>query len=201
MVRSDVTAGSMNANTPTDRRALILPALCWGREHSDFYAVTEDITAQGIGFRSAVVPEIDARLTCSIHFVGAVETRVVANGLHNFGVRLTMPREQAAEIARTMMEIARGQDLATPLERRHRRITPRRRDVLVTLEEGGVVPGRILNISASGAAVFLARPVALGASVTLGSTAGRVVRHFTDGIGVLFDAALDPARIDPGIRL
>ncbi|KQT56219.1 pilus assembly protein PilZ [Methylobacterium sp. Leaf456] len=189
------------ASPPADRHALILPALCGSRQHSDFYAVTEDITAQGIGFRSSVVPEIDARITCSISFVGTIETRVVANGPSSFGVRLSVPRERAVEIARTLVELARGQDHQLGAVRRHKRITPRRRDVLVTLGDGGVVPGRIVNVSASGAAVFLARPVPLGASVTLGLTAGRVVRLFTDCIGVAFDDALDPARLDSDIRL
>ncbi|WP_342149641.1 PilZ domain-containing protein [Methylorubrum sp. SB2] len=189
------------ASPAADRHALILPALCWGRQHADFYAVTEDITAQGIGFRSSVVPEIDARITCSISLIGTVETRVVANGPSTFGVRLSVSRGRAAEIARTMVELARGQEHRIAAVRRHRRITPRRRDVLVTLADGGVVPGRIVNVSASGAAVFLARPMALGTNVTLGSTTGRVVRLFTDCIGVAFDDALDPARLDSGIRL
>jgi hypothetical protein len=191
----------MTDSLPTDRHAVILPALCWGRQHSDFYAVTADITAQGIGFRSAIVPEIGIALTCSIRFVGTVETRIVTNGPNTFGVRLSVPREQAAAIARTMWALAREQDRPPEGDRRHRRIAPRRRDVLVTLGDGRAVPGRLVNVSASGAAVALARPIEVGESVTLGSTAGRVVRRFAEGIGVVFDAALDPALVDPGIRL
>lgn len=191
----------MTDRPPADRHAVILPSLCWSRRHPDFYAVTEDITAQGIGFRSATVPEVGAMLTCSIRFVGTVETRVTTNGSNSFGVRLSVSRERATEIARTLMALAREQDRPQEPGRRHRRITPERRDVLVKLADGCVVPGRLVNVSASGAAVYLARPVAVGARIVLGSTAGRVVRLFTDGIGVLFDAALDPARFGPGIRL
>ena len=63
---ADDDAGPMTASPPADRHALILPALCWGPQHSDFYAVTEDITAQGIGLRSSVVPEIGERLALRV---------------------------------------------------------------------------------------------------------------------------------------
>lgn len=184
-----------------DRHAVTLPSLCWSARHSDFYAVTADITAQGIGFRSAFVPEVGATLTCSIHFVGTVESRVTTNGSNSFGVRLSVSRERAAEIARTLVTLAREQDRPQEPGPRRRRITPQRRDVLVKLADGCVLPGRLVNVSASGAALYLARPVAVGASLVLSSTAGRVARLFNDGIGVLFDTALDPARVSPGIRL
>lgn len=193
--------GPMTDSLLADRHAVILPSLCWNRQHSDFYAVTEDVTSQGIGFRSAVVPQVGDALTCSIRFVGTVETRVTVNGPNSFGVRLSVSRERANEIARTLMTLAREQDRAPEPGRRHRRITPHRRDVQVRLDDGSVLPGRLVNVSASGAAVFLAEPVAVGAAIVLGATAGRVVRVFDEGIGVLFDTALDPERVDAGIRL
>lgn len=191
----------MTASLPVDRHSLILPTLCWGKQHADFYAVTEDISTQGISFRSAVVPEVGSVLTCSIRFVGTFEARVVAGSFNTFCVRLTASRGRIAEIIRTMMALAREQDHPSESGRRHRRITPRRRDVLVKLDDGHVLPGRLINVSVSGAALHLSRPVAVGTSLILGTTAGKVVRQIGDGVGVVFDAALDPARVDPGILL
>lgn len=186
---------------PSDRHSLILPALCWSKRRSDFYAITEDISAQGITFRSAVVPEIDTVLSCSIRFVGTFEMRVVAHNLNTFCARLAVDRARAAEIARAMMKLARDQDGPSGSGRRHRRVMPRRRDVLVKLDDGDVLPGRLLNVSISGAALHLARSVKVGMNLTLGGTTGTVVRRFDDGIGVVFDTPIDPARIDPSILL
>lgn len=191
----------MTARSPIGPHTVFLPALCWNPHHPDFYAVTEDISSRGIGFRSSVVPQPGEALTCSIRHIGTLKIRVAETGTNTFVARLSVSRERATEIARTMMTLGREQHQPLEPGRVHRRIEPRHRDILVTFEDGGVLPGRLVNVSASGAAVYLTRPVATGTVITLGSKAARVVRQFDDGIGAAFLLPLDPARVDAGIRL
>ncbi len=71
----------------------------------------------------------------------------------------------------------------------------------MTLEDGRVLPGRLINVSASGAALALDHTLASGARITIGATAAQVVRIFRDGIGAAFAFPLDPAQVHAEIRL
>lgn len=182
-------------------RTLILPAYCRSREQFEFHAVTKDIYQSGISFRSATKPQIDQVLTCSVRYVGVFEARVVETEGHLFIVRVLTSRERGGEIARTMLALAHEQ--VRPLEawRAHSRISPMNKDVLITVDDGRILPGRLINVSASGAALVVEDTLEPGARIVIGSTPARVVRDFRGGIGAAFIAPLDPAQIHADIRL
>lgn len=182
-------------------RPLILPAYCRSRERAEFHAVTQDIYWSGIASRSAIMPAVGQVLTCSIRYVGLFEARVVGTQDHLFVVHLLTSRRRGGEIARTMLALAHEQERPLEAWRLHARINPVNRDVLVTLEDGRVLPGRLINVSASGAALVIEDTVERGAHIVIGSTAARVVRVFRDGIGAAFVTPLDPVQVHPGIRL
>ncbi|MEE7459058.1 pilus assembly protein PilZ [Methylorubrum populi] len=191
----------MTDRTIPDHHTVILPALCWSRRQPDFHAVTQDISRSGIVFRSAVSPQIDQLLTCSIRYIGLLEARVTGTEENRFTVRVRASRQRSAEIAGTMMALAREQEPSLDTPRVHPRISPTRKDVLVTLVDGRILPGRLINISASGAALSLDYGLANGTPITIGGTAARVVRTFPDGIGAAFTFPLDPAQVHAGIQL
>ena len=191
----------MTERPASELRTVFLPALCWSRRQPDFYAVTQDLSPDGITFRSAAEPAVDEPLTCSIRYIGQVETRVVSVDDNLFVVRLMSSRQRAAEVARTMLALSREQGRSFESARAHPRINPARKDVLVTLEDGRVLPGRLINVSASGAALALDHALARGARIMIGATAAQVVRIFRDGIGAAFAFPLDPAQVHAEIRL
>ncbi|TFZ55420.1 PilZ domain-containing protein [Methylorubrum sp. Q1] len=196
-----MTRGTMIERPASHLHTVFLPALCWGRRQPDFYAVTQDLSRAGITFRSASEPAVDEPLTCSIRYVGQVEARVVSSGDNLFAVRLMASRQRTAEVARALLALAREQGRTFEAARAHPRINPARKDVLVTLEDGRVLPGRLINISASGAALALDHTLSRGARITIGGTAAQVVRIFRDGIGAAFASPLDPGQVHAGIRL
>jgi hypothetical protein len=63
------------------------------------------------------------------------------------------------------------------------------------------MPVRLIDVSLSGAAVSLEEKPALGASITIGRTAAKVVRHFQGGVAVEFTLPLSPDRFDEGVVL
>ncbi|MEH3116822.1 MAG: PilZ domain-containing protein [Methylorubrum populi] len=191
----------MTERRAPDPRTVFLPALCWGRHQPDFYAVTQEISRNGIALRSAVEPEIDQLLTCSIRYIGMLEARVASTEDNLFVIRLLVSPQRAAEVAQTMLALAREQGRTFEAARTHPRISPARKDVLVTLEDGRVLPGRLINVSASGAALALDHTLASGTPITIGTTPARVVRIFRDGIGAAFALPLDPAQVHAGLRL
>lgn len=191
----------MTEHPASDPHTVFLPALCWSRRQPDFYAVTQDLSPEGITFRSAFEPALDERLTCSIRYIGQLDTRVVRTDDKLFVVRLMASRQRAAEVARTLLALSREQGRSDQPARAHPRISPERKDVLVTLEDGRVLPGRLINVSASGAALALDHTLPPGTSITIGSTAAQVVRIFRDGIGAAFAFPFDPGQVHAGIRL
>lgn len=191
----------MTEHTSSAHHTVFLPAICWSGRQPDFHAVTQDLSRKGIVFRSAVTPPLDQSLTCSVRYIGLIETRVIGTEENRFTVRVRASRQRAAEIAGTMMALAREQGPSLDTPRTHPRISPARKDVLITLVDGRILPGRLINISASGAAVSIDHRLANGTPITIGTTAARVVRTFPDGIGAAFTFPLDPAQVHAGIRL
>jgi hypothetical protein len=190
----------------TERRArarhkVILPALCWNRGRADFYAVTEDVSPDGIHFRSALVPHVDEDLTCSIRHIGQVEGTVIRVSTQAFVIRVRARPKTAAGIARDLMHLARQQVPAAEPARVHPRVIPLKTDIAVQLACGRILRAKLLNVSASGAAVYLDEPIELGAPLRIGRTWARIARQFERGVGATFEVPLDPRDVSERIVL
>lgn len=183
------------------RYKVILPALCWRRGRADFYAVTEDLSADGIRFRSAVVPHVDEALTCSIRHAGSLEAVVVRTGVESFAVRVLRADHPLGLVVESLVGMALAQNPPTLATRIHPRIVPDVQDVLVTTETGALLAGRVINISASGAALSLEEPVEIGSLITIGRTQAKVARRFENGIGAAFLAPFHEDAVGPHIVL
>lgn len=175
------------------RNRVILPALCWNPRRRDFYAITTDVSAEGIRFRSSARLAAGEDLTCSIRHVGLVETRIAQAIGQEFVVSVRGGGPALAGLARQFVILSRAQDLRAEPVRVHRRIVPRQKAVMVTLEGGDAVPGHVLNLSASGVALLLDRSLDLGAMIRVGQKMARVMRHFTHGVGAAF---VEPFELD-----
>lgn len=193
--------GPMSANPPSVRYRIILPVMCWNRQRADFYAVTDDVSRDGIRFRSATVPTVDETLTCSIRHIGVLESRIVATGPHSFTVRIAVGRNRSAVIAQDLLELSRQQHPPEERTRAAWRVVPRQTETQIRLESGLVVSGRLLNVSATGAALHLDEAVEVGSRIRIGTTEATVVRCFAEGVGAAFLTPLDPARVTEAITL
>src|SRR5690606_4538621 len=78
------------------------------------------------------------------------------------------------------------QDLGSPEDRRHERVTLRETSSTLTLPDGLTVPCQVLDISLSGASVGTTVRPDIGTEVTLGKMRGRVVRRHDQSVGVEF---------------
>lgn len=177
------------------RHAIILPALCWRGDGSEFHAVTVDISAEGIRLRSATIPPVEAQLGCSIRGVGVMEVRVVRADAADFAVRVRGRGVTAGEVVRSLVDLARLQSPPPEAVRVHRRVVPKNRAVKVALANGTGVPARIVNLSASGVALQLDTPLEIGQSIVVGRHRARVARRIDGGVGAAFLAPLDEATV------
>ncbi|MCJ2067813.1 PilZ domain-containing protein [Methylobacterium sp. J-030] len=185
----------MTARRTIPRHAIVLPALCWRADGSEFHAVTVDISGEGIRMRSATTPPMDAELGCSIRGVGAMQIRVVRTGAVDFAVRVMGRGATPGEVVRSLVGLARLQAPPPEEVRVYRRVVPERRAVQVALADGTSIPGRIVNLSASGVALQLDMPLEVGQVIVVGRHRAKIARRIDGGVGAAFLVSLDEATV------
>lgn len=179
--------------------SVVIPAFCRIRDEHDFYAVTADLSMQGVRLRSARIPRHGDVLECRIRNVDPFEGRVVQTSAVDFTVKVG--GSSPGTVARQLLEAARQQIDDKTGVRTHRRIVPGRSAISVVLEDERTFEAEILNVSASGAAIGTSEAVALGSLIVLGCTHARVMRAFVGGFGAAFLQPFDPARVDADLIL
>ena len=196
-----MTAAATQTRQQTSRHAVILPSLLWSRSRPDFYAVTCRLEADGIRFRSAVVPTPGERLTCSIGLVGTLEVEVVRTADLAFTVKPVAGRQHNGAVARTLVDLAGRQTHRPGRHGTSPRIVPKRPELTVTLPDGTVLKGRLAEVSIARADVYLGVGIPVGTKIRLGATEAVVAHAFSNGIGAYFLSPLDPDALDEGLVL
>ncbi|MCJ2124770.1 PilZ domain-containing protein [Methylobacterium sp. J-077] len=191
----------MNERRPTPRYPVILPALCQASDGFEFHAVTVDISAAGIKLRSVILPHVDHKLTCSIRNVGQFQTMVIRASACDFAVRVTSQNPTPGSIARRLIELSQQQAQIPNTVRISRRIVPNRTTVEVSLGNGVSVVAQIINLSASGVALLIDTPLALGQPILVGRHKATVRRQIEGGVGVAFLTPLAQDAVDERTEL
>lgn len=130
--------------------------------------------------------KIGEHIIAYIDHIGRVEGRVSRTFDGGFAIKLDATPYKREKIASQLTWLANKKHLDLAEERRHDRFSPRRQHIDLHLENGQVVPCRLLDVSISGASVKIDDKPALGTNVLLGKMRARVVRYHERGIGVEF---------------
>lgn len=160
-----------------------------------------NISPGGIALLAPVQGHVGERVVIYLEHLGRLEGTIVRHFDLGFAVSMSATRRKQDKLADQLTWLANRHELGLPEDRRHERITPRSASTVVRLMNGKTAAARIIDISMSGAAINVGIPIAIGASITLGSTPGRVVRHFGSGIGIEFLRPLTEDVFDEDIVL
>lgn len=160
-----------------------------------------NISPGGIALLAPVQGYVGERVVIYLEHLGRLEGVIVRHFELGFAVSMSATRRKQDKLADQLTWLANRHELGLPEDRRHERITPRNAATVVRLMNGKTAPARIIDISMSGAAINIAIPLAIGASITIGTTPGRVVRHFGSGIGIEFLRPLTEDVFDEDIVL
>ncbi len=160
-----------------------------------------NISPGGIALLAPVRGMVGERVVIYLEHLGRLEGVVARHFELGFAVSLVATRRKQDKLADQLTWLANRHELGLPEDRRHERITPRQASTIVRLMNGKTAAARIIDISMSGAAINVGIPIPIGASVTIGSTPGRVVRHFGSGIGIEFLRPLTEDVFDEDIVL
>jgi hypothetical protein len=162
---------------------------------------TIDMSPGGIAVVAPVRGLVGERIVLYLEHLGRIEGQIVRHTDLGLALSIGATIRKRDKLASQLTWLANRQSLGLPEDRRHERIVPRHTAVHVTVGDVGAVTGRLIDVSLSGAAVTMTERPALGTVVTLGKTAGRVVRHFEGGIAVEFLLPLSPDRFDESVVL
>jgi hypothetical protein len=130
--------------------------------------------------------------------VAGVATRQTQTG---FVMTLNMPAMKRDRLADQLTWFANRHTIGLPEDRRHERIVPLMRRVVLRLPDGAEHIVKIRDISVSGVGLETNIAPEIGARIVVGSTPAVVVRHFQGGVAGEFERPLAANELDESTRL
>jgi hypothetical protein len=103
------------------------------------------------------------------------------------------------KLAAQLTWLANRELLGTVDDRRHGRMTPRNSAGRLTLPSGNSLSVRVIDVSQSGCAIATEHRPGIGTQVTIGKTAGRVVRHLEDGFAIEYFRLQHPDFVEDNV--
>jgi PilZ domain len=172
-------------------------------DRKEYACQTIDMSPGGISLVAPVKGVVGERVVLYLEHVGRVEGEITRHTAYGFAVSISATVRKRDKLASQLTWLGNRHDLGLPEDRRHERIVPRNPACELKLESGRVSVVRLIDVSMSGAAVSAEDKdkLAIGTSVTLGKTPGKVVRHFQGGMAIEFLLSLSPDRFDDNLIL
>src|SRR5476649_1866857 len=170
-------------------------------DRRDFPCQVIDMSPGGMAVITTVVGAPGERVIAYVDHLGRLEGKIARLIDNGFAMTISATSRKRDKLAAQLTWLANRQILNLPEDRRHGRFTPRNTLARLILPNGNNVTCRVIDLSASGAAVAIApelRPV-VGAMVTIGKATGRVVRHIEDGFAVEFTRLQHPDFIEENV--
>lgn len=145
-----------------------------------------DISVGGAALMSPIDVEDGERIVAYFDHVGGIEGNVARTFEGGFAIRLAATQHRREKMAGMLTWMINRNEVAAAGTRRHDRLAAQDDHTNLQLDEGLIVPCRILDISVSGALLGTHARPPLGREVLLGKLRARVTRHHETGIGVQF---------------
>jgi hypothetical protein len=170
-------------------------------DYREFPCQVIDMSPGGMAVVAPVAGEPGERVIAYVDHLGRLEgkiARIIENG---FAMSISATSRKRDKLAAQLTWLANRQILNLPEDRRHGRFTPRNTAARLILQNGTNVACRVIDLSASGAAIAIAPDLLppVGAAVTIGKTPGRVVRHIENGFAIEFQRLQHPDFIEENV--
>jgi hypothetical protein len=160
-----------------------------------------DMSPGGMAIAAPVVGAPGERVIAYVDHLGRLEGKIARLIDNGFAMTISATSRKRDKLAAQLTWLANRQILNLPEDRRHGRFTPRNGMGRLILPNGTNVTCRVIDVSASGAAISISpdlRP-AVGTALTIGKTMGRVVRHIEDGFAIEFTRLQHPDSIEDNV--
>jgi hypothetical protein len=181
----------VEAKTQERRRHQRVKVVLSGRymleDRRDYPCLTIDISPGGVAFAGVAKGGVGERVIAYLSQIGRVEGTIARHLDDGFAIQMKLPVLKREKLADQLTWLANRQALGMAEDRRHERIPPKSSHTTLKLPDGQEHLAKLIDISISGAALTVAARPPIGSPVTIGQTAGQIVRHFEGGIAVEFD--------------
>lgn len=160
-----------------------------------------DMSPGGMALAAPVLGTPGERVIAYVDHLGRLEGKIARLIDNGFAMTISATSRKRDKLAAQLTWLANRQILNLPEDRRHGRFTPKNQMGRLILPNGTNITVRVIDVSASGAAVSIApdlRPP-VGSAVTIGKTMGRVVRHIEDGFAIEFTRLQHPDSIEDNV--
>ena len=170
-------------------------------DRREFPCQVIDMSPGGMALVAPVAGNPGERVIAYVDHLGRLEGKIARTFENGFAMTISATLRKRDKLAAQLTWLANRQILNLPEDRRHGRFTPRNPLARLILPNGTNVACRIIDLSASGAAVAIAPDLlpAVGSAVTIGKTQGRVVRHIEDGFAIEFTRLQHPDFLEENI--
>jgi len=160
-----------------------------------------DMSPGGMALAAPVVGGPGERVIAYIDHLGRLEGKIARFMDNGFAMTISATVRKRDILAAQLTWLANRQILNLPEDRRHGRFVPKSTLAHLILPNGNNVGCRVIDLSASGAAISIGpdlRPP-VGVMVTVGKTPGRVVRHIENGFAVEFTRLQHPDFVEENV--
>jgi len=157
-------------------------------DRREFPCQVVNMSPGGIAIVAPVAGNAGERVIAYVDHLGRLEGKIARMLDTGFAMTIEATLRKRDKLAAQLTWLANRHILNLPEDRRHGRFIPRKAMARMILPNGNNVTCRVIDLSESGAAIAISpelRPV-VGTMVTIGKTAGRVVRHIEDGFAIEF---------------
>jgi len=154
------------------------------------------------GGMALIAPEIgreDERVVAYIDHVGRLEGKIARVFQNGFGMTISATSRKRDKLAAQLTWLANRHILNLPEDRRHGRIVPRNPMARLVMPNGLNLTCRIVDMSASGAAIASNQSPEVGVLVMIGKVQARVVRHIEGGFAVEFTRLQHPDFLEENV--
>jgi hypothetical protein len=154
-----------------------------------------DISVGGAAMMSPVSIDVGERIVAYFDHIGGIEGTTSRTFEGGFAIRLAATPHKREKLAAQLTWLINRSARLVEEDRQHKRTLPGTERSSLQLDEGIVIPCRVLDISISGASLETQARPEIGREVVLGKLRARVTRHHATGIGVQFSDIQNPAAL------
>jgi PilZ domain len=168
-------------------------------DRREFPCQVTDMSPGGMAVVAPVSGQVGERIIAYVDHVGRLEGQIARHFQNGFAMTVAATTRKRDKLAAQLTWLANRHILNLPEDRRHGRFTPRNPAARLVLPNGLNVGCRVIDLSASGAAIKSDQRPEIGALVTVGQTTGRVVRHLEEGFAVEFTRLQHPDFVEENV--
>jgi hypothetical protein len=155
-------------------------------DRREFPCQVTDMSPGGMALIAPVVGQPQERVIAYVDHVGRLEGMITRQYQNGFAMTIAATARKRDKLAAQLTWLANRHLLTSPEDRRHGRMVPRNPMARLIMPNGNNITVRVVDISQSGCAIATPERPEIGVALTIGKTAGRVVRHLADGFAIEF---------------